>query len=89
MPIDVDRGNMIPPPQRLSLNKYYNTMQADEKVLVYHYRATGTPVVDKAMAVITHKELEDILTERTSHFSCTEPIDRFLTDSNTQIPNSR
>ncbi|SMY23320.1 unnamed protein product [Zymoseptoria tritici ST99CH_1A5] len=40
----------------------YTKMQAtDEKVLVYHFRAEGEPVVDKAMAVITRKELEDIM----------------------------
>lgn len=43
----------------------YTKMQAtDEKVLVYHFRAEGEPVVDKAMAVITRKELEDIMASR-------------------------
>lgn len=36
----------------------------EDRVLVYHYRANGSPIVKDGLAVITRKELEDILRTR-------------------------
>lgn len=36
----------------------------EDRVLVYHYRANGTPVVKGGLAVVSRRELEDILQKR-------------------------
>ena len=44
----------------------------EDRVLVYHYRANGSPIVKDGLAVITRKELEDIL--RTRAFKPLSPL---------------
>ncbi|CZT15304.1 uncharacterized protein RCC_01167 [Ramularia collo-cygni] len=63
---------------------------ADVKVLVYHYRAEGHPVVRNGLAVITHQELTDILAaDQTLQFSTkaiphlTRSIDIYQSDLHT------
>ena len=41
----------------------------DNKVLVYHYRANGAPVVKNGIAAIPESELHDILTSKSRSFS--------------------
>lgn len=41
---------------------------AEVKVLVYHYRAERNPIVPNGLAVITHRELKDILAASMSSF---------------------
>ncbi|KAF2169214.1 hypothetical protein M409DRAFT_20437 [Zasmidium cellare ATCC 36951] len=51
--------------RRISPGQAYLAMQEDKKVLVYHHHADGTSVLPggKALEVITHGVLEDILRE--------------------------
>lgn len=40
--------------------------QTTDRVLVYHHRANGSPVVKKGIALITRAELDQILVNRKS-----------------------
>lgn len=57
------------PPQQTSEN---------ERVLVYHHHANGSPVVKKGIALITRAELDSILVNRKSFsLSSRPPIIKF------------
>lgn len=54
------------------------------KILVYHYRHEGSPLVKGGLAVIEQAELVRILEKRKRHLHCTLSSYRSLTPLQTQ-----